>query len=61
MTRSGIYLTIAAVALLVALYLALLVLGFVLKLLLMAAIAFLGFATYRVWRASQKGRRPARH
>jgi hypothetical protein len=50
--RSGFYLAVALVALLVTIYLALQLIGFLFKLAFLAAAAFIGLAAWRAWRGT---------
>ena len=52
---SGFYLAVTVLALIVAVYLALQVLGFLLKLLLLVVAAVVALSAYRAWRSAQDG------
>jgi hypothetical protein len=53
-SNPSLYLAIAVLALIVAVWLALQIIGFLFKLLFLAAIAVLGVAAYRAWRAAER-------
>jgi hypothetical protein len=50
--RDGLYLVVAVAALLLTLYLALQLIGFLVKLLFFVAVVVVGLAAWRAWRAS---------
>ena len=52
MDHPGLYLAVAVLALVVALWLALQIIGFVFKLIFFTLIVLVGVATWRAWRAS---------
>ena len=56
MESSGLYFAIAVLALIVALWLALQIIGFLFKLVFLTLIVLLGLAAYRAWRASPPSR-----
>jgi len=49
---AGFYFAVAVLALLVAIWLALQIIGFLFKLLFLTAIVIVGVAAYRAWRAA---------
>jgi hypothetical protein len=51
----GLYFAIAVLALIVALWLAFQIIGFVFKLVFFTLIVLLGVAAYRAWRAARAG------
>jgi hypothetical protein len=53
----GLYFAIAVLALIVALWLALQIIGFVFKLIFFTSIVLIGIAAYRAWRAGTPGAR----
>jgi hypothetical protein len=53
----GLYFAIAILALIVALWLVLQILGFVFKLIFFTLIVLIGIAAYRAWRAGTPGAR----
>jgi hypothetical protein len=53
--RSGLYLALVVLALVVALWLALQILGLVFKLVFFSLIVLVGVAAYRAWRGSAPG------
>jgi hypothetical protein len=56
MESRGLYFAIAVLALIVALWLALQIIGFFFKLVFLTLIVLLGLAAYRTWRASPPSR-----
>ena len=52
MDHPGLYLAVAVLALVVALWLALQIIGFVFKLIFFTLIVLVGVAAWRAWRAS---------
>jgi hypothetical protein len=55
--RPGLYFAIAVLALIVALWLAVQIVGFLFKLIFFALIVLVGIAAYRAWRASKPSAR----
>lgn len=53
MDHPGLYFAIAVLALIVAVWLALQVIGFVFKMIFLVLIVLLGLAAYRAWQASR--------
>jgi hypothetical protein len=53
--RSGLYFALVVLALIVALWLVLQILGFLFKVLFFALIVLIGVAAYRAWRGSATG------
>ena len=53
MDHPGLYLAIAVLALIVAFWLALQIIGFVFKLIFFALIVLIGFAAYQAWQAGR--------
>jgi hypothetical protein len=53
----GLYLAIAVLALIVAFWLALQIIGFVFKLIFFALIVLIGFAAYQAWQAGRPSAR----
>jgi hypothetical protein len=51
--RPGLYFAIAVLALIVALWLSLQIIGFVFKLIFFTLIVLVGLAAYRAWQASR--------
>jgi hypothetical protein len=51
--RSGLYFAFVVLALIVALWLVLQILGFLFKVVFFAAIVLVGLAAFRAWRASE--------
>lgn len=56
MERPGLYLAIVVLSLIIALWLALQIIGFLFKLVFLTLIVLLGLAAYRAWRASPPSR-----
>lgn len=57
MDHPGLYLAIAVLALIVAFWLALQIIGFVFKLIFFALIVLIGFAAYQAWQAGRPSAR----
>jgi hypothetical protein len=55
--RQGLYFALIVLALIVALWLALQIIGFLFKVVFFALIALIGIAAYRAWRGSVPGAR----
>ena len=53
MDRSGLYFAVVVLALIVALWLVLQILGFLFKVVFFALIALVGVAAYRAWRGAE--------
>ena len=56
MDSPGLYFAIAVLALIVALWLALQIIGFLFKLVFLTVIVLVGVAAYRAWRAASPNR-----